>query len=361
MNKTILLCLISVALSVTLDLETARQESLEQHNYYRAQHQVGDLTRSADLEKIAQSYSEYLSSANLFEHSSNTYNGDYMGECLYSGTISEHIGSDSVNLWYSEVDEYDFNNPGWNYDAGHFTQVVWKDSKLLGCGFACGTNNYCYVTCNYYPGGNYMDSFATNVFPKSTVVVEDNTSEETGDTTAEETKEEETTTYEEPTYDTTTEESTYGAVISELETFRNECTERHNYYRNKHQVGNLVRDTQLEKISQEHAEYMADLDDFTFPDATYNGEYIGLNLFYAWDKPDGAEIVDRIYEGINSYDFNNPGYNDYAGGFTQLVWKNSNKIGCGYSCRNKNCYGICTYYPAGNYLNEFATNVFPEK
>ena len=36
-----------------------------------------------------------------------------------------------------------------------------------------------------------------------------------------------------------------------LEKFRNEITERHNYYRKKHNVGELERDSKLEKIAQE--------------------------------------------------------------------------------------------------------------
>ena len=42
---------------------------------------------------------------------------------------------------------------------GHFTQVVWKGSEKLGCGVGCGSNNFCYVTCKYYPAGNNLSQF----------------------------------------------------------------------------------------------------------------------------------------------------------------------------------------------------------
>ena len=50
-------------------------------------------------------------------------------------------------------------------NTGHFTQLVWKGSKQIGCGASCNNSNKCYVTCNYYPPGNYIGQFTSNVFP----------------------------------------------------------------------------------------------------------------------------------------------------------------------------------------------------
>merc|ERR1719159_973273 len=41
--------------------------------------------------------------------------------------------------------------------GGHFTQVVWHDSYLIGCGFkgdSCTGMSYM-LTCNYAAGGNF--------------------------------------------------------------------------------------------------------------------------------------------------------------------------------------------------------------
>ena len=47
-----------------------------------------------------------------------------------------------------------------------------------------------------------------------------------------------------------------------------------------------------------------------------------------------------------------------TGHFTQLVWKGSQKIGCGAACNEKNkCYVTYNYSPAGNYEGWFASNV----
>ena len=148
---------------------------------------------------------------------------------------------------------------------------------------------------------------------------------------------------------------------SELENFRNSILERHNYYRGLHQVGNLVRDATLESIAQKTADYMKETDNFSFATDKYNGKSIGQNLFWYWGSFTGAKIADMWYESESKYDYSNPKYSSAYGDFTQVVWKNTQKIGCGYACNGKEYYGICTYYPAGNYMNQFAANVFPKK
>ena len=69
----------------------------------------------------------------------------------------------------NEFGDYDFDNPGFKSGTGHFTQLVWKGSKKIGCGAACNSKNKCYVTCNYYPAGNYIGQFDKNVFRKVSV------------------------------------------------------------------------------------------------------------------------------------------------------------------------------------------------
>ena len=43
---------------------------------------------------------------------------------------------------------------------------------------------------------------------------------------------------------------------------------------------NLVRDAELEIISQESSEYMVRINNFYFTIETYNGKYISKNLFF---------------------------------------------------------------------------------
>ncbi|CAF3710038.1 unnamed protein product [Rotaria sp. Silwood1] len=76
------------------------------------------------------------------------------------------LGSSPTKSWYSEISSYNFGSPGFSSSTGHFTQVIWKGSKQLGIGIAFTSDNRtAYVVANYYPPGNVIRSFSSNVLP----------------------------------------------------------------------------------------------------------------------------------------------------------------------------------------------------
>jgi glioma pathogenesis-related protein 2 len=73
-----------------------------------------------------------------------------------------------VTSWYNEVKKYNYNNPVFQKETGHFTQVVWKSSTKLGMGLAAGKHgrsNAHYCVAEYRPYGNYAGEFRENVLP----------------------------------------------------------------------------------------------------------------------------------------------------------------------------------------------------
>ena len=75
------------------------------------------------------------------------------------------------NRCYSEVQNYDYSPADEKgiISAGHFTQMVWKSTKQIGCAFAVGpwkdyTNVY-YIGCDYLPAGNDLGQYSVNVVP----------------------------------------------------------------------------------------------------------------------------------------------------------------------------------------------------
>ena len=148
----------------SLNLEKIRADILDNHNYHRKRHQVDILVRNEDIENMAQKYSEYLASISNMKHSENKNYGENLYYCFSNLEICL-TGEKVSENWYSEINDYDFNNPGFNDKVGHFTQLVWKGSKEIGCGAACNNKNQCFVTCNYYPPGNYLGQFNNNVLP----------------------------------------------------------------------------------------------------------------------------------------------------------------------------------------------------
>ena len=109
-------------------------------------------------------YSQYLLYNNEFKHSGNTFHGAWMGENLAYSAGVNITGETPTDMWYSEVNSYNFSKPSFQPISGHFTQVVWKNSAQFGIGLA-RLNTVCFMTANYFPGGNdgFDEDYARNV------------------------------------------------------------------------------------------------------------------------------------------------------------------------------------------------------
>ena len=133
------------------------QEWLQVHNQYRSLHGVPPVTWSATVAASAQAWADTCPSG----HSSSGY-GENMAWATYIMSPK-----DVVDYWYSEEPFYDYNNPGWDPKYGHFTQVVWKSTIEIGCGYrtGCSTRYSNVWVCQYNPPGNHIGQFAANVLP----------------------------------------------------------------------------------------------------------------------------------------------------------------------------------------------------
>ena len=95
--------------------------------------------------------------------------GKYVGENLYMSMSSSklyYICGDMSKAWYSEIKDYNFKTGKSTGVTGHFTQLIWKDSKEDGFGIAFN-GNYVFTVANYFPGGNFnMDTtFKEQILP----------------------------------------------------------------------------------------------------------------------------------------------------------------------------------------------------
>lgn len=45
-------------------------------------------------------------------------------------------GATVVQNWYNEIRNYDFSKATYKPGTGHFTQIVWRESRQLGVGIA---------------------------------------------------------------------------------------------------------------------------------------------------------------------------------------------------------------------------------
>jgi pathogenesis-related protein 1 len=83
----------------------------------------------------------------------------YVGENIY-GSSGTATASGAVNLWASEQQYYHYatNSCDSGQICGHYTQIVWSTSVLLGCGISyCPSLTLSHsIVCDYGPGGNYV-------------------------------------------------------------------------------------------------------------------------------------------------------------------------------------------------------------
>ena len=148
--------------SSSVDYNSFCYEALQTHNHYRKLHQVEPLKLNKDLCKIAEKYSKHLASIGYLEHSDNCYHDDALGENLYFCFGMDPTGSLVTKNWYSEVKNYKYNGD-WSNGTGHFTQIVWKESKEVGFGKCKNQKGKTFVVANYYPAGNILGFFKYNV------------------------------------------------------------------------------------------------------------------------------------------------------------------------------------------------------
>ncbi|MCB1036642.1 MAG: hypothetical protein KDD47_22645, partial [Acidobacteria bacterium] len=76
------------------------------------------------------------------------------GENLFALTGRRASPAEVVDAWGSEERLYDPEENDWWPEAGHFSQLVWRSSRRLGCAVARAGDTEAWV-CNYDPRGNW--------------------------------------------------------------------------------------------------------------------------------------------------------------------------------------------------------------
>ncbi|XP_062844359.1 GLI pathogenesis-related 2 [Trichomycterus rosablanca] len=317
-------------------------EFLQAHNAYRKQHGAPSLSLNASLSRSAQAWAEKLLASRTLKHS-NSGNGENL-YYTYSSAPKKLSGCVAVENWYSEIKKYDFNRPGFSSGTGHFTQVVWKDTKELGVGVATnGTTTF--VVGQYSPAGNISNAgyFEKNVLPVGSAV--DTKTSSTGHPSPAT-----------PSRSFIDSKPTRTADSS----FETEFLQAHNAYRKQHGAPSLSLNASLSRSAQAWAEKLLASRTLKHRNSGY-----GENLYYTYSsapkKLTGCVAVESWYSEIKKYDFNRPGFSSETGHFTQVVWKDTKELGVGVATDGTTTFVVGQYSPAGNISNagHFEKNVQP--
>ena len=133
----------------TLPRDLAR-DMLAAHRAVRAREGVAPLVWSDRLAARAQDWADTLLARRQFIHRPNSP----YGENLFEITGAAASAAEVVNDWASESRNYDYRSNRCYGVCGHYTQIVWGDTKEVGCGVARGGGREVWV-CNYDPPGNW--------------------------------------------------------------------------------------------------------------------------------------------------------------------------------------------------------------
>ena len=157
------------------DFTEFQQAFLARHNFYRQQHQVGDLVLKQTLCESAQKWADTLAESGQLARSSKDGGRDFtINENIYamkSNNPNIEISAEQVaDHWYSEVDKYKFADSDFEIyrnfqNIGHFSQMVWKKTTSLGVGYGKKDGSV-FVVAHYHPAGNVGMHFKANVFDK---------------------------------------------------------------------------------------------------------------------------------------------------------------------------------------------------
>ena len=133
----------------------------------------------------------------------------------------------------------------------------------------------------------------------------------------------------------------------------------------------MVIDDSVNSTAQSWAEYLAANALFQHSSATQRNN-AGENLYVSYTTASSIAAdtlanqgVTSWYNEVSAYNYATPGFSSQTGHFTQVVWKNSTKLGCGAAKGVKTINGtqynafylVCQYAPAGNVTGQFPENV----
>ncbi|CAG5036512.1 unnamed protein product [Parnassius apollo] len=339
-------------------------DTLETHNEYRREHGVPPLILNKDICKVSQKWAEELAKKDAMSYSLNQNFGENV-YCGWSPDPNVKIKArDCVEKWYSEIKDYSFGREPEILTCGHFTQIVWKNTRELGVGSAKSKSGKLYVVANYFPPGNYSGQFVKNVLPPGALQFRSSLSS--------------SNTYSErnisigPPSPSLRSSKNLSGIATELvtkfrsvsisgEKFEEEFLRAHNEYRRRHGVPPLELNKKLCKYAEEWAKKLAKNGQVEHRDQNEYGE----NIFYAWSSDPNFEVsgrdpVDKWYNEINLHEFGREPNDLKSGHFSQVIWEDSKELGVGVAkSKGSQVYVVAYYFPPGNVLGSFSKKVKP--
>jgi uncharacterized protein YkwD len=131
---------------------------LQQHNAYRDSLKLPPLQWSASLANDALVWAQRLAKKGKASHDGSIRGAE--GENLWWGTAGAFSYQDMVNFWANEKKDFQYGAfPDCRTSSlavvGHYTQIVWKNTRSVGCALVSNDKEQ-FLVCRYSPPGNII-------------------------------------------------------------------------------------------------------------------------------------------------------------------------------------------------------------
>lgn len=143
----------------TMPLMSFDDRVLAAHNQERLALGLEPLLWNQALAQSAQQWADHLAATGRFEHAPENRSAPE-GENLWAGSKGYFAPEAMVDAWIREKKYFrpglfpDNSITGKVEDIGHYTQIVWRATRQVGCAQAAGASEDVLV-CRYAEAGNY--------------------------------------------------------------------------------------------------------------------------------------------------------------------------------------------------------------
>ncbi len=151
----------SASLAVASTSHTSKERIwLNEHNAARAEFGSAPVVWNAKLANEAEGWARTLARRGHLRHSSREQRGG-TGENLWMGTRGHYAPAQMIGSFVDEQADFvpgrfpQVSRTGRWSDVGHYTQIVWPETREIGCAIATG-KRYDVLVCRYWPAGNLI-------------------------------------------------------------------------------------------------------------------------------------------------------------------------------------------------------------